>query len=95
MKLQHLSSKIITDSGGIQKEAYILSRPCITLRNETEWTETVVNGWNILLDHNDSDFSEKLVNFNPGGFFPPVFGKNVAGNIVIFPKNSYDYKCSF
>ena len=82
LKLEHLSSKIITDSGGIQKEAYILSRPCITLRSETEWTETVVNGWNILLDHNDSDFAYKLVNFNPGGFPPPVFGNNVAGNMI-------------
>ena len=65
IKLMKHSKKIITDSGGIQKEAYSLQIPCITMR-KTEWVETVKEGWNCEVDiHNQETFIDRIKNFYP------------------------------
>ena len=80
--LQFFSEKIITDSGGIQKEAYLLKKPCITLRTETEWIETVDEKWNLLLLPGDSDIVGKINSFAVPFEQNPVFGENVTEQMM-------------
>ncbi len=70
--LESTCRSIITDSGGIQKEAYILQRPCFTLRQETEWKETVDLGWNQLVQ--PENLSASIANFTLPSASPTVYG---------------------
>jgi UDP-GlcNAc3NAcA epimerase len=60
VQLQAHSASVLTDSGGIQKEAYYLGVPCVTLRDETEWVETVEAGWNVLAGTNPDTIREAV-----------------------------------
>lgn len=82
LKLEYSAKRIITDSGGVQKEALFLKTPCITLRSATEWVETVELGWNILEDATESGFKDRVVEFSPEGDPGPVYGRDVAQDMV-------------
>jgi len=82
IRLEYASKRIITDSGGIQKEAYLLKKPCITLRTETEWIETVEEKWNLLISPNDQEVAVKINSFVTPENQNPIFGENVA-NIMV------------
>ena len=80
--LENFANKIITDSGGIQKEAYILKKPCITLRSETEWVETVKEKWNLLINPSDKDIASRIDSFKEPKTQKDVFGKNVTEKMI-------------
>jgi UDP-N-acetylglucosamine 2-epimerase len=80
--LENSAIRIITDSGGIQKEAYILKKPCITLRTETEWIETVEEKWNLLVSPSDQSILSKINSFKTPEKQKPVFGENVTEQMV-------------
>jgi UDP-N-acetylglucosamine 2-epimerase len=80
--LENSAKRIITDSGGIQKEAYILKKPCITLRTETEWVETVDEKWNLLINPSEKNIAGKIASFSPPDYQRDVFGKNVTEKMV-------------
>lgn len=69
---------ILTDSGGMQKEAYWLKVPCIILRDETEWIETVELGWNILTGANRERIIETVHSFKAPSEHPNLYGDGKA-----------------
>lgn len=80
LEMLHLLSEceaVITDSGGLQKEAYWAKRPCVTLRNETEWVETLEGGWNRLADPERENLAPLLAKA-PAGEWRQLYGDGTA-----------------
>jgi UDP-GlcNAc3NAcA epimerase len=73
---------VLTDSGGVQKEAYLLGTPCVTLRDRTEWAETVENGWNTLVDLDREGALRALERGPPPGGRPELYGGGRAGERI-------------
>ncbi|HEC91981.1 MAG TPA: UDP-N-acetylglucosamine 2-epimerase (non-hydrolyzing) [Candidatus Atribacteria bacterium] len=83
IKLEKYAKKILTDSGGIQKEAYILKVPCITLRDRTEWIETVEDGWNVLVGRDENKIINAVKNFDPKEKQRNVYGDGRASEKIV------------
>src|SRR3954453_14429165 len=73
---------VLTDSGGVQKEAYLAGVPCVTLRDTTEWTETVDAGWNTLVGL-DADAARAALARTPPAERPQLYGDGRAGERVV------------
>jgi UDP-N-acetylglucosamine 2-epimerase (non-hydrolysing)/UDP-GlcNAc3NAcA epimerase len=73
---------VLTDSGGVQKEAYLAGVPCVTMRDTTEWVETVQTGWNVLVDL-DADAAVAALERTPPPERPELYGDGHAGERVV------------
>ncbi len=81
LELARHARAIVTDSGGVQKEAYLLGVPCVTLRDTTEWVETVEMGWNVLVDL-DAEAATAAVERTPPAERPELYGGGRAAERV-------------
>jgi UDP-GlcNAc3NAcA epimerase len=82
--LEQHASLIITDSGGVQKEAYFFRKPCVILRNETEWTELTDSGAAVLSGSDDTELlsaCEKMLTLNKSDW-PQLFGDGNTAHLI-------------
>ena len=82
MVVLHGAKKVITDSGGLQKEAYWAKKPCVTIRTETEWIETLHDNWNILAKVDRSDILKALHTPTDPCSWSQLYGDGNAGRKI-------------
>jgi UDP-N-acetylglucosamine 2-epimerase len=80
VSLTNSARLVLTDSGGLQKEAYWLGVPCLTLRDETEWVETVAAGWNMLVGSDTHMIIDSVSSFAPPDVRPSLYGEGLAAS---------------
>jgi UDP-N-acetylglucosamine 2-epimerase len=90
--LERHAAAILTDSGGVQKEAFAFDVPCITLRRETEWVETVESGFNVLTGTDPDAILRALRSLRLPDAKPNVFGEGVTASLVVAQLESFGHR---
>lgn len=83
IRLEESARTIVTDSGGVQKEAFFFRVPCVTLRDETEWVETVEAGWNRLTGADPDRVLAAIADARPPAQWPALYGSGDAGERIL------------
>jgi len=82
LTLEENARLIATDSGGVQREAYYMGIPCLTLRDETEWGATIETGWNKLVGADKDTILDNWFSFASPTEHPPIYGTGNAANCI-------------
>jgi len=83
LRFEESAAAVLTDSGGVQKEAFYFRVPCLTLRDETEWVETVETGWNTLAGTNAEHLADLVGRLQPGAAGVAPYGAGRAADIIV------------
>lgn len=83
LMLEQNAKTILTDSGGMQKEAYFFGVPCVTMRTETEWMETVEAGWNVVVGADRKKIIESVSSFKTDKPRPELYGDGKAAERIV------------
>ena len=83
LELERRCSLVVTDSGGVQKEAFFFGKPCITLRDQTEWTETVDSGWNVLTGADSDRIRRAFAGVRTPSERPNLYGDGDSGKRIL------------
>ena len=75
--------RVITDSGGLQKEAHFCRKPCVTVRDSTEWVETLEGGWNVLAPPDAETLRRLAFSHEPSQAWSPLYGDGAAAEAIV------------